>query len=49
MKPLIALQESEAYDAGYNIGYTIGKYLPLVVVIVIAYLIYRYIKNKSKK
>lgn len=49
MKLLVVLQESEAYDAGYSLGYTIGKYLPLVVVVVIAYFVYRLIKKKFKK
>ncbi|WOD44952.1 hypothetical protein [Hwangdonia lutea] len=46
---LMALQESNVHDAGYNIGYAIGKYLPLVATIVIAYLIFRLIKKNSKK
>ena len=43
------IQDSTAFDSGYNIGYFIGKYLPLVVIIVIAFFLFRYFKNKSKK
>ncbi len=43
------VQDSSAYDAGYNVGYTIGRYLPFVILVVIAFFLFRYFKNKPKK
>ena len=43
------IQDSAAYDSGVKVGYMIGRLLPLVVLIVIAYFVFRYFKNKSKK
>lgn len=37
-----------APDSGYEIGVFIGSMLPFVVLVLIAYLIYRYNKNKMK-
>ncbi|MEM5565768.1 hypothetical protein WNY78_11665 [Psychroserpens sp. AS72] len=45
----LLIQDSSAYDSGYTIGYAIGKYLPFVVLVVIAFFLFRYFKNKSKK
>lgn len=36
----------EAPDGAYEIGVTIGSYLPFVVLVVIAYVIYHYNKKK---
>jgi hypothetical protein len=38
-----------APNSGYEIGVFIGSMLPFVVLVVIAYLIYRYNKNKINK
>ena len=43
------VQNSSAYDAGQNIGYFIGRLFPVIIVVIIAYFVYRYFKNKSKK
>ena len=40
---------NNAPDDNYQIGILIGSYLPLVVLIVIAYLLYRYNKNRNKE
>ncbi len=45
----ILLQDSTAYDTGYSIGYAIGQNLPYIVVILIAFFVFLYFKNKSKK
>lgn len=37
-----------APDSGYEIGVFIGSMLPFVVLVLIAYLIYRHNKNKMK-
>ena len=37
-----------APDGGYEIGVFIGSMLPFVVLVLIAYLIYRHNKNKMK-
>lgn len=37
-----------APDSSYEIGVFIGTMLPFVVLVIIAYSIYRYNKNKSK-
>ncbi|WGD35906.1 hypothetical protein [Olleya sp. YS] len=34
-------------DSGYEIGILIGSYLPLIVLVVLAYLLYRYNKNRN--
>ena len=36
-----------APDASYKIGVFIGQMLPFVVLIVLAYLLYSYMKNRS--
>jgi hypothetical protein len=41
------IQDSSAYDSGYNIGYAIGKFLPFVILVVIAFFLFRYFKNKK--
>ena len=38
-----------APNSGYEIGVFIGSMLPFVILVVIAYLIYRYNKNKINK
>jgi hypothetical protein len=43
------MQDSAAYDSGVKFGYMIGRILPFLVLIVIAYFIFRYFKNKAKK
>ncbi|UKM65431.2 hypothetical protein GSB9_02000 [Flavobacteriaceae bacterium GSB9] len=40
---------ASAPDQGYEIGVFIGTILPFVVLVTIAYLIYRYNKNKINK
>jgi hypothetical protein len=37
-----------APDSNYGIGVFIGTMLPFVVLVIIAYLIYRYNKNKNE-
>ena len=39
----------EAPDSSYEIGIFIGSMLPLVVLVIVAYVIYRYNKNKLNK
>jgi len=47
---LISLfQDSESYDSGYGIGYAIGQNLPYIIILVLAFFVFRYFKNKSKK
>lgn len=38
-----------APDSGYEIGVFIGSMLPFVLLVVIAYLIYKYNKNRTKE
>ena len=38
----------EAPDSGYSIGVFIGTMLPFVILVALAYLIYRYNKNRYK-
>ncbi len=38
-----------APDKGYEIGVFIGTMLPFIVLVVIAYMVYRYNKNKTNK
>jgi hypothetical protein len=40
---------NNAPDKGYEIGVFIGSMLPFVVLVLIAYLIYRYNKNRINK
>ena len=57
MLPLAILQSVEdieekiqnAPDKGYEIGVFIGSILPFVVLVVIAYLLFRYNKNRLDK
>jgi hypothetical protein len=46
---IMLFQDSTARDKGYNIGYAIGQNLPYIVVLVVAFFVFRYFKNKSKK
>lgn len=47
---LISLfQDSESYDSGYDIGYAIGQNLPYLFLLIVAFILFRYFKNKSKK
>jgi hypothetical protein len=47
---LISLfQDSDAYDSGYDIGYAIGQNLPYIILLIFAFIMFRYFKNKSKK
>lgn len=39
----------EAPDSSYEIGVFIGSMLPFVVLVIVAYSIYRYNKNKLNK
>lgn len=43
------LQDSTATDAGYTVGYAIGQNLPYIVILIIAFFVFLYFKNKSKK
>lgn len=43
------LQNSKSHDSGYDIGYAIGQNLPYVIILIFAFIIFRYFKNKSKK
>lgn len=46
---LISLyQDSEPYESGYDIGYAIGQNLPYIIILVLAFFVFRYFKNKSK-
>ncbi|MCK5638309.1 MAG: hypothetical protein KAH67_06320 [Flavobacteriaceae bacterium] len=36
-----------APDKGYEIGVTIGTYLPFVFLVIIAYFIYNFVKNRK--
>lgn len=52
---LVALQQvdidqklEEAPDSGYSIGVFIGSMLPFVILVLIAYAIFRYQKNRLK-
>ncbi|MBD3863001.1 MAG: hypothetical protein ACI9NI_000520 [Olleya marilimosa] len=38
-----------APDDNYQIGILIGSYLPLFILVVLAYLLYRYNKNRNKE
>lgn len=40
---------NEAPDSSYGIGVFIGSMLPFVVLVIIAYAVYRYNKNKINK
>lgn len=47
---LISLfQDSGSNDSGYDIGYAIGQNLPYLFLLILAFLVFRYFKNKSKK
>ncbi|MDX1277324.1 hypothetical protein [Oceanihabitans sediminis] len=55
MKFLALLQEvdineklNKAPDAAYGVGVFIGSMLPFVILVTLAYLIYRYNKNKKE-
>jgi hypothetical protein len=56
MRPLIAIFQNvdiedkikNAPDGDYEVGIFIGTMLPFLVLVTIAYLIYRYNKNKNK-
>ncbi|MCX7546502.1 hypothetical protein OS188_00890 [Xanthomarina sp. F1114] len=39
----------EAPDGSYEIGIFIGSFIPFVVLVLIAYMIYRYNKNRINK
>ena len=43
------MQDSAAYDSGVKVGYMIGRALPFVILIVIAFFLIKYFKNKYKK
>lgn len=57
MSPLFTLLQQvnieekikNAPDKGYEIGVFIGSMLPFVVLVVLAYILYRYNKNKINK
>lgn len=47
---LISLfQNSEPYNSGYDIGYAIGQNLPYLIILILAFFVFRYFRNKSKK
>ncbi|WP_299333120.1 hypothetical protein [uncultured Psychroserpens sp.] len=45
------LQDSTEPDkgTGYEIGYAIGQNLPYILILIAAFFVIRYFKNKSKK
>jgi hypothetical protein len=47
----ISIEEKieNAPDTNYEIGVFIGSMLPFVVLVILAYLVYRYNKNKTYK
>ena len=45
-QPNIEKKMEEAPDSAYEIGVVIGSYLPFVVLVIIAYLIYNYNKKR---
>lgn len=45
----LLLQEPTTRDTGYNIGYAIGENLPYIIVLILAFFVFKYFKNKSKK
>lgn len=45
-QPNIEKKMEEAPNSAYEIGVVIGSYLPFVVLVIIAYLIYYYNKKK---
>lgn len=48
-QPDIEEKINTAPDKGYEIGIFIGSMLPFVVLVLIAYLIYKYNKNRINK
>tara|TARA_R110002072_G_scaffold300646_1_gene478566 strand:- start:626 stop:802 length:177 start_codon:yes stop_codon:yes gene_type:complete len=48
-QPGIEEKINNAPDKGYEIGVFIGSMLPFAVLVLIAYLIYRYNKNRINK
>ena len=38
----------EAPDSAYEIGVVIGSYLPFIVLVIIAYLVYNYSKKRNR-
>lgn len=49
MSILFIVQDPIAPSSGYEIGYTIGQYLPFVILVIIAYLLFRHFKNNSQR
>lgn len=47
-QPDIEKKIQEAPDQAYEIGVVIGSYLPFVVLVIIAYLIYNYQKKRKE-
>ncbi len=45
----IAEKVKNAPDGSYQIGVFIGSMLPFIVLVILAYLVYRYNKNKKPK
>jgi len=45
----IAEKVKNAPDSSYQIGVFIGSMLPFIVLVILAYLVYKYNKNKSPK
>ena len=43
----IAKKIDEAPDSSYEIGVFIGSFLPYVILVVIAYVVYRIMKNRK--
>lgn len=46
-QPNIEQKIKDAPDGGYEIGIVIGTYLPFVVLVVIAYIMYHRAKNRK--
>jgi len=45
----IAEKVKNAPDSSYQIGVFIGSMLPFIVLVILAYLVYKYNKNKNPK
>jgi len=46
---LTVIQDSGAFDAGYKIGYMFAKSLPIIILVIIGFIIYKIFNKKSKK
>jgi len=46
---LTVIQDSGAYDAGYKVGYMLAKAMPIIVLVIIGFVLYKIFNKKSKK